>query len=205
MPPTLRCHLRRHVFLRAGKPLHMFSLPRPFSTHWHASETSRSEKLHNNSGARVRSLQDRTNNQAFGGPRKTNQHTLLTWKSAMRASDSASLGLPQSGWGAQGELCHSENVSSHLKTKRSAAFKSAGSINSKPKTRFRSVFCCLVRTSGGAGEREEEAKLSVFSSKRTHTRWSSGNWSEETFSIMEHEQRGRLMFLTCFLRLGAKE
>ena len=43
-----------------------------------------------------------------------------------------------------------------LTTKRSRAgalFNPAGSINSKPKTRFRSVFCCLVKTSGSASER----------------------------------------------------
>ena len=50
----------------------------------------------------------------------------------------------------------------------SALANSALSINSKLKTRFRSVFCCLVKTSGNASEREEEGKLSLSSSKTTH-------------------------------------
>ena len=65
----------------------------------------------------------------------------------------------------------------------SALFNSAGSRNSKPTTRFRSVFCCSGKTSGSASVREEEGKLSFFLQ-------TSGNWCAGTFPIMENEQRG---------------
>ena len=126
-------------------------------------------------GARVRSLQDRSNNRAFGGPRKTNQFTLLlTWKSTMWALENAR--LRKSGVAPVGVECAKRVVLLRVRCfapdkkalSRSALFGSAGSTNSKPKTRFWSVCCCLVKTSGGAGEREEEGKLSVFSFKRTH-------------------------------------
>ena len=139
--------------------------------HSGASETSRSEKLHDYSSAKVRSLQDQTNNRALGVLRKTKQFTLfLTWKSALRASENAR--VPKS------EVeCATRVVVLRVRCfapanvpllPRSALFSSAGSINSKPKTRFRPVFCCLVKTSGGACEREEAGKLSFFTFKRTH-------------------------------------
>ena len=68
-------------------------------------------------GARVRSLQDRSNNRAFGGPRKTNQFTNLRC-GHRKMHDSASLGLPQLVRSAQRELFHSGYVASHLPTNR---------------------------------------------------------------------------------------
>ena len=82
-----------------------------FVRHTGASKTSRSEKIHDHSGARVRSLQDRTNSRAFGGPRKTNPYTLLTWKSAMQVSETKKMhetrksGATPVGLGARNENC----------------------------------------------------------------------------------------------------
>ena len=78
----------------------------------------------------------------------------------------------------------------------SALFNSAGTINSKPKTRFRSVFGCSGKTSGNACEREEKGKLSVSSSRRTHV--GLQKIGEETFPIMEKGRSGRLMLMICF-------
>ena len=138
--------------------------------HSGASETSRSEKLHDYSGSRVRSLQDQTNNRLFGAPRtnlrsgpRKNARVSKSWVECatrvvlLRVRCFAPVNEPL--------LPHS------------ALFSSGSSINSKPKTRFRPLFCCLVKTSGGASEREEAGKLSLC---------------EGTFPIMEYEQRERL-------------
>ena len=109
-----------------------------------ASETSRSEKLHNNSGATVCSLQDRTNNRALGGPRKTNQYTLLTLRSAMRASEKIARD-PQVWSNPVGLGVRSERgllrkrvftADKEALFSRSTLFNSASSRNSQPKDSF---------------------------------------------------------------------
>ena len=50
----------------------------------------------------------------------------------------------------------------------SALCSPAGSRNSKPTIRFRSVICCSVKTSGSASERKEEANFH-FSPSKEHT------------------------------------
>ena len=146
----LRRHLRRlqHVILGAGKTL-ICSFCLALFRHTGASETSRSAKLHNYSGANVRSLQDRTNNRALRRPRNTNPCTFLTWKYAMRASETKKMQeTRKSGATPVGLGCAMRIVLLRKRVftpdnkalSRSALFNSAGSINSKPKTRFRSVF-----------------------------------------------------------------
>ena len=119
-----------------------------FFRHTGASNTSGSEKLHNCSGARVRSLQDRTNHRVLGGLRTTKLvHTL----SDMEICD-AGLGkctTPQA-WGClsrcgmRNESCFTP--STWLRTcQRSAALAQhpvqfCKFLKSKPKTRLGQSF-----------------------------------------------------------------
>ena len=72
---------------------------------------------------------------------------------------------------AQQELFYSENAASHLPTNRCSRTAPC-SVPQVPyqKTRFRSVFCCLGKSSGGVFEREEAGKLSFFTFKKKKTR-----------------------------------
>ena len=113
--------------------------------HTGAIKTSGSEKLHNCSGARMRSLQDHTNNRVLGGRSLGN----------LRCGPRKNARVPQvwgcpSWCGVRDESCFTSNTWPRTCQRTAGALlSSAGSTHPKPKTRFLPVFCCSGKTRGG--------------------------------------------------------
>ena len=128
---------------RAGKPLHMFSLPRPFPTQSPVRHLDPRSSTINRAQRCVRCKIEPTIELSVGLER-TNQYTLLTWKSAMRASEKIARD-PQVWSNPVGLGVRSERgllrkrvftADKEALFSRSTLFNSASSRNSQPKDSF---------------------------------------------------------------------